>query len=223
MNQILQLLDEGYRQGALNLVSTTVYMREGLSAFEMYESQKVAALYGRFTASHTRIHIRSSRGRPCGLIWWSARASLCTAASSAGLPRDNSGGAVTGTAVLAPKVGLYCSIVCQSAKRTMSKKPTVRHSERVLIRTKLNRPALPSRQAERPRLLDRLDQASQRRVTLISAPAGYGRTTVAVQWLERRTAKVAWVALLNFRASKEDSWLALVPWKSPPTSTAIRS
>ncbi|AQQ66338.1 aminoacylase [Microbulbifer agarilyticus] len=60
MNQILQLLDEGFAQGAINLASTTAYMREGLTAQEMYESQKLAADWGRFTASHTRYHGSSS-------------------------------------------------------------------------------------------------------------------------------------------------------------------
>jgi LuxR family maltose regulon positive regulatory protein len=58
-------------------------------------------------------------------------------------------------------------------------------AERILIRTKLKPPALSGRQVERPRLLDRLDQGSERRVTLISAPAGYGKTTLAVQWRAR--------------------------------------
>ncbi len=56
MNQILSILDQGFKEGAINLASTTAYMRNGLTSFEMYESQKVAANWGRFTASHTRYH-----------------------------------------------------------------------------------------------------------------------------------------------------------------------
>ncbi|WP_038176703.1 MULTISPECIES: amidohydrolase family protein [Vibrio] len=56
MNQILAILDQGFKDGAINLASTTAYMRNGLTSFEMYESQKVAANWGRFTASHTRYH-----------------------------------------------------------------------------------------------------------------------------------------------------------------------
>ncbi|WP_221075420.1 amidohydrolase family protein [Agarivorans aestuarii] len=56
MNQILAILDQGFQDGAINLASTTAYMRNGLTSFEMYESQKVAANWGRFTASHTRFH-----------------------------------------------------------------------------------------------------------------------------------------------------------------------
>lgn len=67
--------------------------------------------------------------------------------------------------------------------------------QRILIRTKLNRPEPPARQVVRPRLLERLDAAADRRLTLISAPAGYGKTTLAAQWLERRGGDVAWISL----------------------------
>jgi LuxR family maltose regulon positive regulatory protein len=48
----------------------------------------------------------------------------------------------------------------------------------------------------RPRLLDRLDQAvEQHRVILVSAPPGFGKTTLATQWLERQRVPAAWLAL----------------------------
>jgi LuxR family maltose regulon positive regulatory protein len=69
------------------------------------------------------------------------------------------------------------------------------YHERVLIRTKLNRPELPARQVVRPRLLGRLDVAADSRVALLAAPAGCGKTTLAVQWLAQRTGESAWVSL----------------------------
>lgn len=56
MHAILSVLDQGFKEGALNLASTTAYMRNGLTSFEMYESMKVAANWDRFTSSHTRYH-----------------------------------------------------------------------------------------------------------------------------------------------------------------------
>lgn len=47
----------------------------------------------------------------------------------------------------------------------------------------------------RPRLLERLDAASERRVTLIAAPAGYGKTTLALQWLRQRDGELVWISL----------------------------
>ena len=70
-----------------------------------------------------------------------------------------------------------------------------RRYKQVFIQTKLNRPGIDPNWVARPRLISWLDEASGRPVTLISAPAGYGKTTLAVQWLERCPSKVAWISL----------------------------
>lgn len=67
--------------------------------------------------------------------------------------------------------------------------------ERILIHTKMYPPQLPPAPIVRARLLERLDEASVRRITLMSAPAGYGKTTLAVQLLPRCSRKVAWISL----------------------------
>ncbi len=53
-NRILQLLDEGLRDGGLGIGSTVGYMRDGVSAREFFEVQKLAGLYGRQTGAHFR-------------------------------------------------------------------------------------------------------------------------------------------------------------------------
>jgi LuxR family maltose regulon positive regulatory protein len=67
--------------------------------------------------------------------------------------------------------------------------------EQLLIRSKLERPPLPGRLVERPRLAERLDTKTGARVTLISAPAGYGKTTAALQWMATVDGAVAWISL----------------------------
>src|SRR5690606_17603604 len=77
--------------------------------------------------------------------------------------------------------------------------------ERELLSTKLVPPQAAGRVQKRsliarPRLLSRLDEGLDKRVTLISAPAGFGKTTVAGEWLGRRRAQddlppLAWVSL----------------------------
>ena len=67
--------------------------------------------------------------------------------------------------------------------------------EQILIQTKLNRPATGTNSVERTRLLSRLDEALKRRATLISAPAGYGKTTLVLQWLDHRRMPAAWFAV----------------------------
>ena len=56
INQIMKHLDEGLRQGALGIGSTVGYMMEGVSTYEMFETQRTAARYGRLTAVHHRFH-----------------------------------------------------------------------------------------------------------------------------------------------------------------------
>jgi hypothetical protein len=49
----------------------------------------------------------------------------------------------------------------------------------LLITTKLHRPAVDGQWVPRPRLLARLNGGLRKRLTLISAPAGFGKTTLA--------------------------------------------
>jgi len=71
-----------------------------------------------------------------------------------------------------------------------------RRPDPVLIRTKFSRPPARPGFVERRRLLDRLDEAVEHhRVTLLSAPPGFGKTTLATQWLARQTVPTAWLAL----------------------------
>ena len=53
-NRILQLLDEGLQAGGLGIGSTVGYMRDGVSAREFFELQRLAGLYGRQTGAHFR-------------------------------------------------------------------------------------------------------------------------------------------------------------------------
>lgn len=64
-----------------------------------------------------------------------------------------------------------------------------------IIQTKLNRPVVDSHWLVRPRLISVLDEARDRRLSLISAPAGYGKTTLAVQWLDHISSPAAWLSL----------------------------
>ncbi len=68
-----------------------------------------------------------------------------------------------------------------------------------LLYTKLTPPRPPSDASTalipRPALLARLEVGLAHKVTLISAPAGFGKTTLIGEWLARQTQPVAWVAL----------------------------
>lgn len=57
------------------------------------------------------------------------------------------------------------------------------HSGEPLLKTKLSAPKLRLSRVARPRLLSRLGEGLWRPLTLICAPAGYGKTTLLVEWL----------------------------------------
>lgn len=70
-----------------------------------------------------------------------------------------------------------------------------------LLRTKLYAPVPRPELVERKRLLRKLNaglsgrSGFERKLTLIAAPAGYGKTTLACQWLESARAPAAWLSL----------------------------
>lgn len=67
-----------------------------------------------------------------------------------------------------------------------------------LLGTKLHMPVTRSNLVPRPRLSDRMTVGSLPRVVLVSAPAGFGKTTLLAQWLTPASVtgrRVAWVSL----------------------------
>ncbi len=61
--------------------------------------------------------------------------------------------------------------------------------------TKLRPPRLGPDVLERPRLLARLDDGLSKPLTLLGAPAGYGKTTLLAQWIQHQDRPVAWLTL----------------------------
>jgi LuxR family maltose regulon positive regulatory protein len=63
--------------------------------------------------------------------------------------------------------------------------------------TKLYAPKMREGLTKRPRLSERLRRGTQSKLTLISAPAGFGKTTLLAEWLADSDDKraVAWLSL----------------------------
>ena len=64
-----------------------------------------------------------------------------------------------------------------------------------IIRTKLNRPRLRRDLVCRERLHRLLDHGREGSLTLVSAPAGYGKSTAVAQWLVQQSGISVWVSL----------------------------
>src|ERR1700693_617026 len=64
-----------------------------------------------------------------------------------------------------------------------------------ILATKLYIPPLRPNVVSRPRLIERLNEGLHRKLTLISAPAGFGKTTLVSEWVEGIERPVAWLSL----------------------------
>src|SRR3954447_426818 len=65
----------------------------------------------------------------------------------------------------------------------------------LILTTKLYIPPPPSKVVLRPRLIEQLNAGLQRKLTLISAPAGFGKTTLVSAWDAGCDRPVAWLSL----------------------------
>jgi LuxR family transcriptional regulator, maltose regulon positive regulatory protein len=72
---------------------------------------------------------------------------------------------------------------------------TVTSGPEGLLTTKLHLPRPPAGFVARPRLVDRLDDGLARKLTLVSAPAGFGKTSLLADWSQRRASHVGWLSL----------------------------
>lgn len=67
-----------------------------------------------------------------------------------------------------------------------------------VITTKLNLPKTRQEIVSRSRLLKRIDRGLNGKLTLVCAPAGFGKTTLVSEWVSRSGLPVAWVSLDPF-------------------------
>src|SRR5512136_2959714 len=64
-----------------------------------------------------------------------------------------------------------------------------------LLQTKLYIPPPRPELVSRPRLIERLNEGLRRKLTLISAPAGFGKTTLVSEWVAGCGRLIAWLSL----------------------------
>jgi LuxR family maltose regulon positive regulatory protein len=64
-----------------------------------------------------------------------------------------------------------------------------------ILSTKLYIPPAPPRVVVRPRLIEQLNEGLSHKLTLISAPAGFGKTTLVSEWLASCSRPAAWLSL----------------------------
>lgn len=64
-----------------------------------------------------------------------------------------------------------------------------------ILTTKLHIPPLRSKHVLRSRLIERLNASAQRKLILVSAPAGFGKTTLVSEWIAQGKRAATWLSL----------------------------
>jgi LuxR family transcriptional regulator, maltose regulon positive regulatory protein len=66
-----------------------------------------------------------------------------------------------------------------------------------VVATKLRRPSLPAKRVQRPHLMRQLNEglAAGHSLTLVSAPAGFGKTLCITEWVNTLVLPVSWLSL----------------------------
>ncbi len=68
-------------------------------------------------------------------------------------------------------------------------------TELPLLRAKISVPQIPSGTIARPRLTERIHRSVERPLTLLAAPAGFGKTHLLIEWTKQTRLPVAWLTL----------------------------
>ena len=80
----------------------------------------------------------------------------------------------------------------------------------MLLNTKFLRPSADRRAVQRERLSALLDRSDNKRLNLIVAPAGFGKSTLASQWCAHTTAATAWLSLDSHDDKPRQFWQYLI-------------
>src|SRR2546430_11645587 len=92
-------------------------------------------------------------------------------------------------------IGSATKPTARSAASMLPEPVTTTDSLRSLMRTKLFRPRSASDVITRTRLIERLNMALEGEITLVCAPAGFGKTTLLTQWVQTVDRPNAWLSL----------------------------
>lgn len=76
----------------------------------------------------------------------------------------------------------------------------------ILFRTKLNIPFGLKSAVLRPRIMEELDKALEVKLTLITAPAGFGKTTAAANWVRQCGIPAVWISIDSFDNNIRKFW-----------------
>jgi len=97
-----------------------------------------------------------------------------------------------------------------SASSTPAHHPPASDTRLSTVVTRLSPPRLPSTLVKRNRLLLALDSALTRPLTLLSASAGWGKTTLLTAWIHHSRSRYAWVSLEELDNDPIRFWITII-------------
>ena len=99
---------------------------------------------------------------------------------------------INGDSYLSPSI---TSVVLSQLREGLSKEAGSGEGELDIMGTKLYPPELSSNHVYRPHLIQQLEKGSTLPLTLITAPAGYGKSVLVKSWLQSYTLPYCWITL----------------------------
>lgn len=91
-----------------------------------------------------------------------------------------------------------------------------------VLETKLHPPQIYTNTLLRPRLFQLMDAYQSYRLIVVSAPVGYGKSTLMTMWEKRTATAVAWVSLDDMDNDVSRFWSTLVESVKAVTTNALR-
>lgn len=79
----------------------------------------------------------------------------------------------------------------------------------MLMKNSINAPAVNKSIIRRETIMKKLEPARERRLTLVSAPAGYGKTTAVFDWLNHCGLPAVWVSLNEYNNAPFSLWIGV--------------
>src|SRR6056297_1913923 len=79
-----------------------------------------------------------------------------------------------------------------------------------VLQTKINPPPLRGRIITRARLLDRLEASKDQKLILITAPAGFGKSTLLNEWSAARAEPISWFSIDSSDNDPKAFWMHLI-------------
>src|SRR5689334_15842716 len=77
----------------------------------------------------------------------------------------------------------------------MTTSMTLTMFDQPLLVTKISAPHIPDKFVHRPRLTTRVQQGARGPLTLLAAPAGFGKTHLLMEWMKETRLPVAWLTM----------------------------